>query len=278
MPAFIHLNVHSEYSLANGTVRLSHLIDRCVKLSMPSVAVTDQGNLFAVVKFYRQAITKGVKPIIGVDLMINGQEGNHSRLILLCQNKVGFKNLTRLVSRSYLEGQSFGLPGIQKQWLTDNSQGLIALSGGVQGDIGQALLAANSELAKSHLETWLQLFPGRFYLEIQRIGRHGENAYLEAAEHFAFTHGIPLVASNAVQFLDEDGFEAHEARVCIHEGRILSDTRRPRQFTHQQFLRSPEQMQVLFADLPEALANSIEISKRCNLQLELGKNFLPAFP
>ncbi len=247
---------------------------------MPAVAVTDQSNLFAMVKFYRAAIAAGVKPIIGVDLWVQNPDdvNQPTRLILLCQNHEGYLNLTRLISRSYIEGQHNGTPMIQQAWLQGENGGLIALSGGRNGDVGQALLAGNDEAAKRLLEAWKQLFPDRFYLELQRTGRENEEDYLHAAVALAVVAAVPVVATNDVCFLKPENFEAHEVRVCIHGGRTLDDPRRPRLHSEQQYLRSPAEMCELFADIPEALENSVEIARRCNLELTLGENVLPEFP
>ncbi|WP_455208963.1 DNA polymerase III subunit alpha [Kaarinaea lacus] len=278
-PQFVHLHVHTEYSLVNGIVRVKELVKTAKKAAMPAVAVTDQCNLFAMVKFYRAAISAGVKPIIGVDIWIanDKQPGQPYPLVLLCQNNEGYQNLTRLVSKSYIEGQHQGIPILEWSWLSGATDGLIALSG-MQGDIGQALLANDMDTATQLLARWSKLFPQRFYLQLQRVGKSQEEEYIHAAVDLAQASSIPVVATNAVHFLRPDDFEAHEVRVCIHEGRTLADSRRPRNFTSQQYLRSPEEMLELFQDIPEALQNSVEIARRCNVELSLGKNYLPDFP
>ena len=277
---FVHLHLHTEYSLVDGLARIKPLVKRVADAGMPAVAVTDQSNLFGMVKFYRAAMAAGVKPIIGVDLWIcNDAEPNQpARVVLLCRDNEGYKNLTRLVSRSYMEGQQRGIPVLQKEWLEGASSGLIALSGGRGGDVGRALLAGNHELAARQLLFWQNLFPDSYYLELQRTGREGEEDYLHAAVELAIAHDVPVVATNDVVFIDRDDFEAHEARVCIHEGRTLNDPRRPHHYSEQQYLRTPEEMAELFADIPEALENSIEIAKRCTVDITLGKNFLPESP
>jgi len=279
-PAFVHLRVHTEYSLVDGIARIKPLVSAARDAGMPAVAVTDQSNLFAMVKFYRAAQTTGVKPIVGVDLwMENPSEPNQPhRLVLLCQDTVGYRNLTRLVSRSFTEGQGRSVPVLRKEWLSGASQGLIALSGGRAGDVGQALLGGRGGQAVQLLDQWMSLFPDRFYLELHRTGREGEEDYLHEAVALAVARGVPVVATNDVRFISAEDFEAHEARVCIHEGRSLGDPRRVRQYSEQQFLRSPQEMAELFADLPEAIENSVEIARRCNLELRLGQCFLPAFP
>jgi DNA polymerase III subunit alpha len=276
---FTHLRLHTEYSLVDGVVRIPALVKAVAAAGMPAVAVTDQSNLFGMVKFYRAAQSAGIKPIIGVDLWIReAVEGAApTRLVLLCQDDTGYRNLTRLVSRCYLEGQHRGVPMLARSWLKGQTQGLIALSGAREGDVGRALLADNGT-APSLLNDWLRLFPERYYLEVQRTGRPDEEDYLHAAVGLAARAGVPVVATNDVRFIAREDFEAHEARVCIHEGRALADPRRPRAYSDQQYLRSPEEMAELFADLPEALENSLEIARRCNLELHFGKNYLPDFP
>jgi DNA polymerase-3 subunit alpha len=279
-PAFVHLHVHTEYSLANGTVRIPPLVRQVADKHMPAVAVTDQGNLFSMVKFYRAAMKAGVKPVIGVDLWVGDAAGNDqpTRMVLLCKDHAGYLNLTRLVTRTYTEGQQRGHPVLERSWLDGNTDGLIALSGGRAGDIGKALLRGKTGQARSLLDDWRQRFPDSFYLELQRTGRPGEEEYLHRAVALAAAAEVPVVATNDVHFLDPEDFGAHEARVCINEGRTLNDPRRTREFSEQQYLRSPAEMQQLFSDLPEALENTLEIARRCNLKLELGKNYLPDFP
>ncbi|HHJ12890.1 MAG TPA: DNA polymerase III subunit alpha [Gammaproteobacteria bacterium] len=279
-PGFVHLHLHTEYSLVDGTVRIKPLVQAVADAGMPAVAVTDQSNLFAMVKFYRAALAAGVKPIIGVDIRVRNPEQPLQpwRLVLLCKNRTGYRHLTELVSRSYLEGQHQSVPMVDAAWFEGATEGLIALSGGREGDVGEALLAGKRTLAAERLARWLALFPDRFYLELQRTGRPGEEDYLHAAVALAAESGTPVVATNDVCYLAPEDYEAHEVRVCIHEGRTLDDQRRVRRHSDQQYLRSPEQMQALFADIPEALENTVEIARRCSLELELGKNYLPEFP
>jgi DNA polymerase-3 subunit alpha len=277
---FIHLHVHTEYSLVNGTARIKPLVRSVADAGMPAVAVTDQCNLFAMVKFYREAMAQGVKPIIGVDIWVGEPDENAapSRLVLLCKSRTGYLNLTRLVSRTYTQGQHRGLPILEPEWLDGCTDGLIALSGGIAGDVGRALLANNIDQAGRLVDRWQQLFPDSFYLELQRTGRAGEQDYLHKAVALAAARGVPVVATNDVHFLKSTEFVAHEARVCINEGRTLDDPRRTKAFSEQQYLRTAEEMQALFSDIPEALENTVEIARRCNLELELGRNYLPDFP
>ncbi|MCG8429391.1 MAG: DNA polymerase III subunit alpha, partial [Chromatiales bacterium] len=279
--SFVHLRVHTEYSLVDGTVRIKPLVSSVAKAGMPAVAVTDQSNLFSLVKFYKAAMAAGVKPVCGVDAWIrNPQDANNpTRLVFLIQNDTGYKNLTRLVSRSYREGQHLGKAMMEMEWFTyESCAGLIALSGAKEGDIGRALLAGNAGEATNHLHHWLDIFPNRFYLELQRTGRPDDERVLHDSVTLATNYKVPVVATNDVRFIDRDDFEAHEVRVCIHEGRTLDDPRRPKHFSEEQYLRTPEEMVELFADIPEALENSVEIARRCNIELTLGKNYLPDFP
>ena len=277
---FIHLRLHTEYSLVDGIVRIKPLVKQVAALGMPAVAVTDQSNMFSLVKFYKAAMGAGIKPIAGSDVwFFNPQEpARPHRLTLLVQNEQGYRNLTALVSRSYQENHHQGVPMLMTEWLNDCNQGLIALSGAREGRIGQALLADNADEARRELEHWLPLFENRFYLELQRTGRPGEEIYLDAALDLAVEFDVPPVATNDVRFLKADEFDAHEARVCIHQGRVLDDARRPHDYSEQQYLRSADEMCELFADIPEALQNTVEIAKRCTLGLTLGKSYLPDFP
>ena len=275
---FVHLHLHTEYSLVDGLIRIKSLVKEVAAAGMPAVAVTDMSNQFALIKFYKAALNAGVKPLIGVETWVRRTGGEPTRLVLLCQNLTGYRHLTQLVSRTYLEGQQRGIPMLDYAWLKGQTDGLIALSGGREGELGQALLNDRLDQAHTWLKDWQKLFPQRFYLEVQRTGRPQEEEYLAAAVELAAATGTPLVATNEVCFLQREDFEAHEARVCIHDGAILDDPNRPRRYSNQQYLRTPTEMAELFADLPEALENTVEIARRCNLRLELGKNVLPEFP
>ena len=283
-PGFVHLRVHTEYSLIDSVVRIPALMEAVAGHGMPAVALTDEGNLFGMVKFYRAAQARGLKPLVGADLWIGGPDPveRPTRLTLLCRNDAGYRNLSRLVSRGYREGQVRGQPRIHPDWLTASSvDGLIALSGGRHGEIGQALLSAqgsDAPTAYAALERWLRLFGDCFYLEVSRTGRPDEEACVAATVKMAATTGVALVATNDVRFLSPGDYHAHEARVCIHQGRTLADAGRPHEYSDQQYLRSPTEMAELFADLPEALANTVTVAARCNLPLEFGHNVLPDFP
>jgi DNA polymerase-3 subunit alpha len=280
-PAFVHLHVHSEFSLVDGVARIKPLVQAAASKNMPALALTDQNNMFALIRFYRAAMNAGIKPICGAELYLRDAEDSNNpfRLVLLVQNNQGYRHLTELISRSYQEGQHLGRPMVDLAWLNpQNCAGLIALSGARDGDIGRALLADSPELAEQRLRYWLGLFADRFYIQLVRTGREHEEAYLHASVALATKCQVPVVASNAVCFLTPEDFDAHEVRVCIHDGRTLDDPRRPHLYSKQQYLRSAEEMVELFSDIPEAIENTLEIAKRCNLSLSLGKSYLPDFP
>ncbi|AKS41990.1 DNA polymerase III subunit alpha [Wenzhouxiangella marina] len=278
-PPFIHLRLHTEYSLEDGTVRIGPLIDRAAELGMPAIAVTDWHNLFGLVKFYRKAMDKGIKPIAGADLRVSDPEHpeRFGVITLLIQDRTGYLNLCRLLSRSFLEGRFRGQPRVHPAWLKGQTEGLITLLGR-SSNLGQALSNGRRNLARSQLNEWLQLFPGRCYLALERLGRDGEKLLENGLLDLAIQTETPVVASNDVRFLDQDDFFAHEARVCIHQSRLLDDKRRSRDYVDQQYLKSSEAMAELFADLPVALHNTWELAQRCNLELTLGEYALPAFP
>ncbi len=280
-PTFVHLRLHTEYSLVDGLVRIGPLVAAVREQGMPAVAVTEYGNLFSIVKFYRAARAAGIKPVVGVDFLVHNRlDPNHpSRMLLLCKSTSGYRQLAQLVSRTYTDAEVRGHPILHTHWLSPNcSDELIALSGGIGGEIGQALSAGKFDAANRCLAEWQARFPDRFYLEVERTGREGEEAYIDACLELAGARRCPVVATNDVRFLDEGDFEAHEARVCIHDSRVLDDPRRPRTYSPQQYLRSAAEMCQLFADVPEAIENSVEIARRCTLELELGVTYLPAFP
>ena len=274
------MHVHSEFSLQDSIVRIKELVNSSARMGMPAIALTDLANLFAVVKFYKAALVEGIKPIIGADVWLENADDHNKpfRLVLLCQDINGYRNLSRLISRAYTEGQHSGKPCIHPEWLNGSSDGLIALSGADQGELAQALMQSKSDQVTVLLKKYQQLFPGRFYIELQRTGQRMQEDYVHAAVQCAVEYNLPVVATNHVQFLKRSDYEAHEVRVCIQDGRVLTDTRRPRKYTDQQYLRSPAEMQELFSDIPEALANTVEIARRCNLQLLFGEYFLPNFP
>ncbi|MHB1512592.1 MAG: DNA polymerase III subunit alpha [Acidiferrobacter sp.] len=279
MKGFVHLRVHSEYSLADGLLRLDDLVSACHEKGMPAVALTDLANLFGMVKFYNKAVAAGIKPIIGADVLIRSDDPQRPyRAALLCQNLQGYRSLSRLLTRAYGEGQDSGRACIEQAWLVGESEGLIALSGGQDGDVGQFLVGGHMDRAQEAARQWAGLFPDRFYIELQRNGRPWQEEYNGRAVGLARRLRIPLVATHDVRFLAAEDFEAHEIRVCIHEGRTLADPRRPRHYTERQYLTDPAEMAALFADIPEAIENTLEIARRCTVSLRFGDYYLPRFP
>jgi DNA polymerase-3 subunit alpha len=280
-PRFVHLRMHSEYSVSDGIVRLEEAVQRAAADGMPALALTDLANLFGLVKFYGAARLAGVKPIVGADCWVQSaaDRDKASRVLLLCATRAGYLRLCELLSRAWLRNQHRARAEIARSWLDEaGTEGLIALSGASFGDVGQALLADNAEAAERLAREWSTLFPGRYYLELQRAGWPNTEALLSRSVALATRLGLPVVATHPVQFLDAGDFKAHEARVCIAQGYVLGDQRRPRLFTPEQHFKSQEEMAQLFADIPQALENAIEIARRCNLEIELGKSRLPAFP
>ncbi|MWJ27336.1 DNA polymerase III subunit alpha [Halomonas sp. ZH2S] len=276
---FVHLRLHSEYSLVDGLLRLKSLIKTTAERSMPALALTDEANLFGLVKFYKGAQGAGLKPIIGSDLWLaNAHDPLHPyRLTLLAMDETGYRNLTELISQGWMEGQRHGKAILDRQWVLAKSAGLIALSGGRDGEIGRHLLSDHYAEAEALLAEWQVAFPERFYLELVRTGRSMEEACVHESVKLALATGTPVVATNDVRFLERDDFWAHETRVSIGEGRALDDPRREQRYTEEQYLKSPAEMAELFADIPEALENSVMIAQRCNVDVRLGEIFLPEF-
>ncbi len=279
-PQFIHLRLHSEYSVVDGIVRIDDAIARAKADEMPALAVTDLSNLFAAIKFYRAARGQGIKPLIGCDVWITNADNRDQahRLVLLCKSSLGYRHLCELLSRAFRTNQHRGRAEIRQEWFEGFGGGLIALSGALHGDIGKALVQDNHRAAALSLARWQSLFPQSFYVELQRTGQAQEESYIRRALALASDAGMPVVATHPVQFLGPDDFRAHEARVCVSEGYVLGDPRRRRDFTREQYFKTQSEMAELFADLPAALANTIEIAKRCNAEIELGKNRLPDYP
>ena len=281
---FVHLRVHSEYSIADGLISLEQLAHRAAELSMPAVALTDRSNLHGLIKFYQACLDCGVKPILGLDLRYptaTDEAGRgtppEAQLTALACNPAGCRNLMQLATEAQSNHQGHrGLVSAER--IFDHGEGLILLSGARDGEIGQALLGADPESADHIAQLWAERFPGRFYLELQRTGRANEERYLRTAVELAARCNLPVVATNEVCFLQAEDFEAHETRVCIQQGRPLNDPHRARRHSASQFLKSAEDMTQLFADLPEALANSMEIAKRCTAPLALDRTQLPNYP
>ena len=277
-PPFTHLRLHTEFSISDGLVTIQPLIERLQGFKMPAAAITDVSNLFGLIKFYSSAIKSGIKPICGCDVPVVNDEGVQTQLVLLVKNQTGYLNLTNIISDFYTEAESHGDPFLKIGKLVGRTEGLIALSGAQKSDIGSALINNENALARSLLQTWQQLFPESFYIELQRVGKADEENYIEAAVNLAIAAQCPVVASNDVRFLDQEDFDAHEVRVCINERRSLDDSRRSHNYTDQQYLKDSEEMNALFVDIPEAIANVHQIVKRCNLGLELGTPHLPNYP
>ncbi|MBU3739056.1 MAG: DNA polymerase III subunit alpha [Rhodoferax sp.] len=279
---FVHLRSHSEFSVVDGTCRIDELVAAAVADRQPALAVTDLGNLFGAVKFYKEARKRGLQPLIGADVWLEAASGADaappSRLLLLAQGPQGYLNLCELLARAWTQAAGRLQPGLRMEWLLELHEGLIVLSGAQGGAIGQALLQGEEARASELALQLAAAFPHRFYLELQRAGRPEDEPHVAAACALAARLRLPVVATHPVQFMAPDDFEAHEARVCIAEGTILADPRRARRFTAQQYFKSGAEMASLFADVPSALANSLEIARRCNLSLTLGKPQLPDFP
>ena len=277
---FVHLRVHTEYSLVDGTVRVKPLVEAVNEMAMPAIGVTDHSNLFALVKFYKAALGMGIKPVVGCDVFVADPSTNDppELLVLLAQNELGYRRLGRLLSLAYDSPRQGEQVVLDLTWLEEDSEGLIALSGANEGGVGRAIVNGHTVLALEKARRWAEIFPNRYYLEVQRLGRAQDEIQVQGALEIASQLDIPLVATNDVRFLREGDFEAHEVRVCIHEGRTLDDPRRVQRYTSEQYLKTPEQMAALFSDLPEAVENSRHIAVRCSLEVTLGQSFLPEYP
>ena len=277
---FVHLRVHSDFSMMDGLNKVKPILDKVQELGMPAVAITDQMNMCGLVKFYSESHSRGIKPIIGCDFWVQSDDFNEDpfRLTLLAMNNDGYKNITLLISKAYLRGHVAQRAVIDKDWLAEHAEGVIVLSGGMRGDIGLCLAKNNPRMLEENLAFYQTHFPDRFYLELMRTGRRGEEDYNHSAVALAESADLPVVATNEVCFIEQAGFDAHEIRVSIHDGYTLDDKRRPKLYSDQQYLRTGEEMAALFEDIPEALANTVEIAKRCNVTVRLGEYFLPQFP
>ncbi|MCH8552334.1 MAG: DNA polymerase III subunit alpha [Natronospirillum sp.] len=278
--AFVHLHVHTEYSLVDSLNRIKPLVKAAAEAKMPALAVTDQSNFYGLIKFYNAALAAGVKPLLGADLWLENPDepARPYRVPFLCQNQQGYKNLIDLISRGYQSNQIDDRAVVRREWLESVNEGLIVLSGANYGDVGQAILRGNDSVAEQRLAWWQQHFPGRYYLELQRTGRPGDEQHVGAAVALAERFQLPVVATNDVMFLQADDFEAHEARVCINESTALDDPRREHRFSDQQYLKSADEMAALFSDLPSAIENTVEIARRCTVEVELGTYYLPEYP
>jgi DNA polymerase-3 subunit alpha len=278
---FVHLRLHTEFSVIDGTTRIDEVVKAAATDGQPALAITDLSNLFGAIKFYKEGRKRGVKPLIGAEVWLEGlgkELGQLSRVLLLVQSHAGYLNLSELLARAWTQNGGKAQASVSLAWLRELSGGLICLSGAQAGPVGQALLQGDEARA---LDAALQLagvFTHRFYLELQRAGRPEDELQVTAAVQLALRSGLPVVATHPIQFQSPEDFEAHEARVCIAEGEMLANPRRVRRFTRDQYFKTSAEMQALFADVPSALANSVEIARRCNLSLVLGKPQLPDFP
>ena len=278
---FVHLRLHSEFSVVDGLVQLDEVAKAAAADAQGALALTDSAAMFGAVRFYKAARQRGVKPIVGVDAWISNDAERDSphRLLLLAMDHAGYLRLCDLVSRAWIDNQHRGRAELRLDWFDgEGSAGLIALSAAAQGEVGRHLAQGNAEAARAAAGRLARLFPDRFYIELQRAGRTGEEALVRASARLAIELDLPLVATHPVQFVSRGDFRAHEARVCIAEGYTLADPRRPRLFTEEQYFKSRAEMASLFADMPAALANTVEIARRCNLELTLGRSRLPDFP
>ncbi|MEW9906816.1 MAG: DNA polymerase III subunit alpha [Candidatus Symbiodolus clandestinus] len=279
-PQFIHLRLCSEYSLTHGLAKVGALVEQAANYKMPAMALTDSNNLFGLVKFYQQAQISGIKPIIGADCLLHDPQLGEQLypFTLLAAQQQGYQNLTQLISRAYLRGHIKGAAAIDREWLAEHSQGLILLSGGILGDVGTLLLRDDRAGVERCLDFYQRYFFNHYYLEISRIGQVDEVRYLESVLSLARKTGLPVVATHPACFLQPEDFEAHEIRVAIHQGRTLADQRQQSAYTPQQYFCPSETVCERFADLPEALENSVQIAKRCNVTLRLGEPYMPTFP
>ena len=278
---FVHLRLHTEFSVVDGTNRIDEIVKAARADGQVALAITDINNLFGAIKFYKEARGKGIKPLLGAEIMIDGignDASTVSRIVMLVQSKQGYLNLSELIARAYTQNVVKAQPLVKLAWLKELGEGLIVMSGAQAGPVGQALMQGDEARATDAALQLASLFPHRFYIELQRAGRADDEAHVCAAAALAGRLKLPVVATHPVQFTLAEDYEAHEARVCIAEGEILGNQKRVRKFTGEQYFKSAAQMQALFADLPSALANTLEIAKRCNLTLVLGKAQLPDFP
>ena len=278
---FVHLRLHTEFSIVDGTNRIEETVKAAAAGGQPALAISDLNNLFGAIKFYKEARSAGVKPIIGAEILLQGLAKDAaalSRMVVLVQDRQGYLNLCELLARAWTRNVVKAQGVCKLEWLRELGQGLIVLSGAQAGPVGQALVQGDEQRAGEMALALASIFPHRFYLELQRAGRPDDEAHVAAAVQLAARLKLPAVATHPVQFTLPDDYEAHEARVCIAEGEILGNQRRVRRFTRDQYFKSSAQMEELFADVPSAVANTVEIARRCNLVLELGKPHLPNYP
>ncbi|WP_216935678.1 MULTISPECIES: DNA polymerase III subunit alpha [unclassified Acinetobacter] len=271
---FVHLGIHTEFSITESIVRIPDLVKAAEKEQMPALALTDLSNLHAAVKFYGKCLGKGIKPILGSEIRLNDAE---HRMTLLAMTNKGWRSLTELVSEGFIRGQQLDIPCVQKQWILNQSEDMIALLG-MHSDVGKMLMSSNPQKAEPLLEEWVEKFGNRVYLALTRTSRPDEDDFILEAVKLAKKYNIGVVAHNDVHFMTRDDYEAHEARVCIADGYVLGDNRRPKTYSPEQYFKSAEEMTALFSDIPSAIENTYHIAKRCNVTLQLGKYFLPDYP
>ena len=278
---FVHLRLHTEFSVIDGTNRIDDSVRFAASDGQVALAITDLGNLFAAVKFYKEARKRGLKPILGAEVCLDGLGGDGAqppRVVLLAQDQQGYLNLSALLAKAWTDNDGKPQALVRLSWLQAHHAGLICLSGAQAGPVGQALLQGDDGRAADLCLQLSRIFVHRFYLEVQRAGRLDDETHVAATARMAQRLKLPVVATHPIQFAKPDDFEAHEARVCISEGEILGNPRRTKRFTREQYFKPAAAMCELFADIPSAIANTVEIAKRCNLNLVLGKPQLPDFP
>uniref|UniRef100_UPI0028ADDED5 PHP domain-containing protein n=1 Tax=Acinetobacter variabilis TaxID=70346 RepID=UPI0028ADDED5 len=271
---FVHLGIHTEFSITESIVRIPDLVKAAANDEMPALALTDLSNLHAAVKFYKKCLDKGIKPILGSEIRLNDAE---HRVTLLSMTNKGWRNLTELVSEGYISGQQLDIPCVQKDWILNQHDDMIVLLG-MQSDVGKMLITSNPDKAEPLLQEWVEKFGNRVYLALTRTGRANEDTFIEEAVKLAKKYNIGVVAHNDVHFIAREDFEAHEARVCIADGYVLGDNRRPKTYSPEQYFKSSTEMAELFSDIPTAIENTFHIAKRCNVTLRLGFNDLPDYP
>jgi len=278
-PRFVHLRLHTEYSIVDGMARVDDAVAAAAADGMPALAITDAANLFGAIKFHQAARGAGVQPIIGCDLWVTHERNRDTpyRIPVLCRNRAGYLALCDLLTRAHAENHWRGRAEVRREWLR-GIEGLIVLSGGARGDIGLALASGQASAADALARKWAEDFPGTFYVEVQRADPVRDAALVHASVELADRAGLPVVATHPVQFVRPQDYRAHEARVCIAQGYVLGDSRRPREFLPSQYFKTQAEMAELFADMPAALENSVEIARRCAFEFTLGKTRLPDFP
>ena len=271
---FVHLGIQTEFSITESIVRIPELVKAAADDNMPALAITDLSNLHAAVKFYGKCLGKGIKPILGSILRLNDAE---HRITLLSMTNKGWRNLTELVSEGYISGQQLDIPCVKKELILEQHQDLILLLG-MHSDVGKMLCTSNPQKAEPLLEEWVEKFGNRVYFALTRTNHPGEEDFIHEAVKLAKKYNIGVVAHNDVHFIKSEDYEAHEARVCIADGYVLGDSRRPKNYTPEQYFKTSEQMVELFSDIPSAIENTYYIAQRCNATLRLGFNDLPDYP